>query len=240
MDAPGFRAVKMLQLQRLNWLHAALWALVFAVSLATISTAVRRGWLRVLGQLAALGLIAMQLAVAIATQYCEHREQRLTFAEFYSPGIFRDIRDFIGAPPAEYRVASLGLHPAIALFNGFHTVDAYWVNYPLEYKHRFRRAIAGELAKDAKLAAYFDGWGSRCYLFSAELGQQYLYTKDSPKRRIERLDVDTAALADLGANYILSAVEIGNAAELGLELQRTFARDDSRWEIFLYAVPQRR
>jgi hypothetical protein len=233
MDLPGFRALKMLQLQRLNWMHAALWGLVFAVALATISAALPHGrWV-------ALGLVAMQVAVAISAQCHEHREPRLTFAEFYSPGLFREIRDSIDAPPADYRVASLGLHPAIALYNGFYTVDGYWVNYPLEYKHRFRRAIAGELAKNPKLATYFDAWGSRCYLFSSELGQQYLYTKDSPKRRVEHLDIDTEALAGLGTKYILSAVEVGNAAELGLKLRKTFERGDSPWKIFLYAVPKR-
>jgi hypothetical protein len=233
MDLPGFRALKMLQLQRLNWLHAALWTLVFAVSLRTIWTGVP------LGRFVAWGLVAAQVAVALFAQYREHSQQPLTFAEFYSPGLFRDVRDFIGAPAANYRVASLGMHPAIALYNGFRTVDGYWVNYPLEYKHRFRRAIAGELAKDPKLAKYFDGFGSRCYLFSAELGQHYLYTKDSSKRRVERLDVDSGALAELGAKYILSAVDIGNATELGLNLKAVFQRSDSPWRIYLYALPKR-
>ena len=234
MDVPSFRALKMVQLQRLNWFHAALWTLVFAASLAIIASALPRG------RFIVWGLAAMQAGVAISGQYAEHQQQPLTFAEFYSPGLFREIRDYIGVPAADYRVASLGMHPAIALYNGFRTVDGYWVNYPLEYKHRFRKAIAGELAKAPKLAAYFDGWGSRCYLFSAELGQQYLYTKESPKRRVERLDVDTAALAELGTKYILSAVDIGNAAELGLNLKAVFQRSDSPWRIYLYEVSRRR
>ncbi len=230
LNASGIQVLKMLQLQRLTWMQAALWTLVFAAALAVISVAFRGG------RFVACGLVLMQLLVVISAQQHEHREQRLTFAEFFSPALFGDIREFIASPPGSYRVASLGLYPTIPLYNGFYTVDGYWVNYPLEYKHRFRRVIAGELAKDPTLATYFDQWGSRCYLFSAELGREYLYTKNSHKRRIERLDIDTGALSELGAQYILSAVEIGNAPELGLELQKTFVRDDSPWEIYLYRL----
>ncbi len=218
--------------QRLSWLQPAAWTLVFAAALAVICEAFRGG------RLVAWGLVAMQLFVVISAGQHEHQEPRLTFAEFFSPGLFGDIRDFIGRSQASYRVACLGLYPAIALYNGFYTADGYWVNYPLEYKHRFRRVIAQELAKDSKLAVYFDEWGSRCYLFSAELGQRYLNTKDSRRRRIEHLDIDTAALAELGTQYILSAVEIGNASELGLKLEKTFVREDSPWQIFLYALPR--
>jgi hypothetical protein len=179
----------------------------------------------------------MQIAVVVSAQYAEQQRQRLTFAEYFSPALFREVRDYIAARPTDYRVASLGLAPSIALYNGFETVDGYWVNYPLEYKHRFRRAIAGELAKDPKLASYFDEWGSRCYLFSAELGQEYLYTRNAAKRRIEHLDVSTADLSGLGARYVLSAVEIGNASELGWKLEKKFERSDSPWEIYLYALP---
>jgi hypothetical protein len=230
LDASGIPVLKMLQLQRLNWMHAALWTLVFAVALAMISEAFRGGRFLV------FGLVVSQLIVAISAQQREHQQQRLTFAEFFSTNLFHDIREFIASPPANYRVASLGLHPAIALYSGFYMVDGYWVNYPLEYKHRFRRVIANELAKNLTLSTYFDQWGSRCYLFSAELGREYLNTKRSPKRRIECLDIDTGALAELGANYIISAVEIVNAPAIHLELARVFERDDSPWKIYLYRL----
>jgi hypothetical protein len=233
LDMPGLRLFKMLQLNRLYWAHGALWAVAFAVALTMIYSAFRGG------RLVAIGLILMQLATAIYAQRLLQQEQPLRFAEFFSSALFANIREFIGDSQANYRVASLGMHPSIALYNGFCTVDGYWVNYPLEYKHRFRRVIAKELEKDAVLQAYFDRWGSRCYLFSAELGRNYLYTKGSCRRRVEQLDIDTGALADLGARYILSAVEIGNASQLNLRHKKTFACADSPWQIYLYALPNR-
>jgi hypothetical protein len=129
------------------------------------------------------------------------------------------------------------MYPAIALYNGLPTADGYWVNYPLEYKHRFRRIMAAELASDESLRNYFDRWGSRCYLFSHELAKKYLYTKSAPRREVKQLQVDCQVMADLGITHIVSAVRIVNYQALGLRFEKRFERDDSPWQIFLYAVP---
>jgi hypothetical protein len=232
LHASGIGALRMLQLYRVTWFQPCLWAIIFALSLAFIAR------IRRVGMLLAAGLIGLQLFVTVSTDQHERQEQKLTYAEFFSPQLFAEIRAFIGKPAEKYRVAGLGMHPAIALYNGFFTVDGYWVNYPLDYKHKFRRVIAGELDKSPALADYFDHWGSRCYLFSAELGQEYLFTKTGVTRRISRLDIDVHALAQLGGRYILSAVEIGNANALGLALEKVFERNDSPWRIYLYRVPE--
>ena len=105
-------------------------------------------------------------------------EERISFHQFYSPELFAEIKDHIGKPQQSYRVVSLGMHPGIALYNGFYLADGYLSDYPLEYKHRFRKVIAAELAKNEDIKDYFDGWGARCYLFSAELDKRFVLTKD--------------------------------------------------------------
>ena len=107
----------------------------------------------------------------------------------------------------------------------------------MEYKHRFGKAIAGELAKDKALADYFYQWGSRAYLFSSELQRDCFCTKTSAKRKVNDLAFDTAALRDLGAAYILSAVEVANSKVLGWKLEGIFRRSDSPWQIYLYSIP---
>ncbi len=129
------------------------------------------------------------------------------------------------------------MYPAIALYNGLSTADGYWVNYSLDYKHRFREIMASELAMDKSLRSYFDNWGSRCYLFSHELGTTFLYTKKAPRREIEQLRLNPQALTALGITHILSAVRIANYQALGLRFEKMFERKDSPWQIFLYAVP---
>ncbi|MFP7492817.1 DUF6044 family protein [Terribacillus saccharophilus] len=154
---------------------------------------------------------------------------------FYATEQFQEIRDYIGAPQDTYKVASIGLHPAVAQYNGFYTVDTYNNIIPLSYKHRFRDIIADELAKNKELRRYFDEWGSRLYIFSAELGKHYDFRKNTD-RTIKDLDLDTNALRKLGGTYIFSSVLIENAAANDLEYERSFDHPDSAWKVHLYHV----
>lgn len=70
-----------------------------------------------------------------------------TFREFYASEQFKEIKEYIGRPQDSYRVASIGLHPSIAQYNGFYTLDTYNNLYPLSYKYEFRKIIEKELEK---------------------------------------------------------------------------------------------
>lgn len=158
-----------------------------------------------------------------------------SFKEFYAEEQFEKIEDYIDLPQESYRVASIGLHPAIAQYNGFYTLDTYNNLYPLSYKYKFRKIIENELEKNATLKRYYDEWGSRCYLFVDELGKKYNYKKDSDKV-IKNLELNTQAFKDLGGSYIFSSVPIINAEENKLVLEREFNHPDSAWKIYLYSV----
>lgn len=153
--------------------------------------------------------------------------------EFYSEELFSEIKDYIGLPVEQYRVASIGLHPAIAQYNGFYTLDTYNNFYPLKYKHQFRKIIAGELEKNETIRVYFDEWGGRCYLFTAELGKRYMFKKNS-KKRIKNLQLNIKTFQEMGGKYIFSAVPIDNAEENGLRLEKKFTAKNSPWRIYLY------
>jgi hypothetical protein len=214
-----------------DWLHPVSWALAFGGALMLLVHLAR--W----GKGVVLVLIVLQLLVNLRIGYYEQMRQTLTYREFFSAELFTEIKAFIGKPPQEYRVVSLGMLPGIALQNGFYVLDSYQTIYPLEYKRRFREIIAPELEKDESLRRYFDDWGSRCYFYSSELRGRFS-TKHDQKRRVEHLDINVQALRELGGAWILAAVEIVNARELGLTLEKVFERDDSPWQIFLYSVPQ--
>lgn len=153
-----------------------------------------------------------------------------TYREFFSPGLFSEIADYIGLPKQAYKVVSIGMHPSIAQFNGFYTLDGYQTNYPLAYKLQFRRIIARELSKNAELLREFDEWGNRCYLYVAELGRNF------DDRKIAHLELDTAALKALGGSYILSANEIVNFRQNGLVLEKVFSGHESYRQVYLYRV----
>jgi len=158
-----------------------------------------------------------------------------TFKQFYAEKQFKKIEEYIGKPKADYRVASIGLHPAISQFNGFYTIDTYNNFYPLKYKHQFRNIIATELDKNPKLERYFDQWGGRCYIFVAELGKKYDYEKDSNKE-VKNLQLNTKVFKNMGGKYIFSAVPIKNAIQNGMKLMKTFDDQQSAWKIYLYEV----
>ncbi len=237
VESPAFGPLRMFNFHRVAWFQPALFGLAFAFALHEIS----RRWR--LGSIVALALVGLQAALAVwsSNGLVERRVSGLGFSAYYSSPLFAEIRDHIGRPPETYRVVSLGLTPGIALYNGFFVLDGFVNDYPVEYKRRFRRVIARELEKDPFLARLFDDWGGHVDLFASELGKvsgysRRTYTKHAARRSVEQLEIDVAALRELGADYVLAAVEIRNHAELGLALEGRFERADSPWEIFLYAL----
>ncbi|WP_373419596.1 DUF6044 family protein [Bacillus sp. EAC] len=158
-----------------------------------------------------------------------------SFKQFYAVDQFKEIAQYIGKPKKSYRVASIGIHPAIAQYNGFYTLDTYNNFYSLKYKHQFRKIISPELDKSLLLKKYFDEWGGRCYIFVAELGKNYEFKKDS-KVKIHHLKLNIEAFKKMGGEYIFSAVPIENAKSNGLLLKKVFDEKDSAWRIYLYEV----
>ena len=161
--------------------------------------------------------------------------QKPSVKEFYDVELFSEIKDYIGLPQDEYRVVSIGLHPAIAQYNGFYTLDSYNNFYPLTYKYQFRKIIEKELAKNKEIRTYFDEWGGRCYLFTDELGKHYMFKKSS-KKKLKTIQLQTDVFKEMGGRYIFSAVPIINEDENKLRLEKEFTTKKSVWKIYLYRV----
>lgn len=239
--------------QRFVWLNPLLWwasfGLVFQILISFADGSCGIGGKHGKIQRAAAALAAAAFLVCAGTPVCQNSplRQNLTqlaersakpgdsYKAFYSEDLFREILDYIGRPQESYKVGSVGLYPSVPLYNGFYCIDGYSNNYDVEYKRAFRDVIRGELDKDAALKTYYDEWGSRCYLFSAELGKHYYFTK-TDDAAIKHLDLDSTALRKLKCSYILSGVEIQNAEENGLILEKTFENDTSPYRIRLYRV----
>ncbi|WP_375418020.1 DUF6044 family protein [uncultured Hymenobacter sp.] len=161
------------------------------------------------------------------------------YARYVAAPLFRQVKGYLarhtGRAPAGYRVGCLGLAPAVAQLNDFYTLDSNQNSYPLPYKQQFRPLIAGELAKDAALRAYYDGWGNRCFFFSHELGRDYLISA-SPVRTIQDWALDAGAFRRLGGRFILSAARLAAPARSGLRLLAEFEDPAAHWRLYLYAL----
>lgn len=222
---------------RYYFLLPLLWLLVFTLCMKEFT---RLKW----GTPVVWCLIAVQACTILRfnTEYANNvrvlagkRVYEPSFRRFFAADLFSDIDRFIGRPKDSYRVVTVGMHPSIAQFNGFYTLDGYLTNYPLSYKRQFRAIIRKELAKNAELREYFDGWGNRCYVFSADLGLNELCSGDD-HYLVHDLGLDTDQLRTMGCEYVISAAYIDNSIQHGLRLEKEFFSPGSFWHIYLYSV----
>lgn len=161
----------------------------------------------------------------------------LDWNNFFAEDIFSQIDSSIGKPQDSYHVISVGIYPAAAAYNGFYCLDGYSNNYPLEYKHTFRRIMEGELDKSDYVRDFFDNWGNRCYITTAEQANYYTFEKKW-NSVIYDLDLNTDQLKDMDCKYIFSAAYLMNAEEKGLSLlqEAPFETENSWYHIYVYAV----
>lgn len=201
----------------------------FALGLKILSE-LGKGW-RKAAQVLLIGQIILLFGFNDEIVY----RKKPTVKHFYAENQFTQIKEYINTPLEEYRVASIGIHPAIAQYNGFYTLDTYNNFYPLKYKHQFRKIIAKELEKNKKIRRYFDKWGGRCYLFTDELGKSYMLKKYS-KKKLKNINLNLVPFKEMGGQYLFSGIPILNAHENGLLLEKVFVSKHSAWKIYLYKV----
>ncbi len=239
------QALGAFQVERVLWLAPCLWYLCLGCSLA-MAKGLWRGKVR-------MALTAFMAAVLCMTgirvflgsslkpnlgRLMNPGYAAMSFRDYYAIGVLSQVEDFLeescGLKKEEYRVVSLGIDPAAALYHGFYCLDGYSNNYSLAYKRDFRKAIAPELQKSDYLADYFDAWGNRCYLFSAECPGYYTIEKGG--FYFQNYGLNAEALRAMGGKYLFSAAYIANAGEQGLALLREegFETQDSYYRIFVY------
>lgn len=230
------------QFDRFYFFMPMLWMLLFACSLSVVTDMTENKWGQWLsGVFAVLITLWLLLPIYNANPELKTNIRQLqgktlgepNYHQLYDTSLFDAIAADIPMERAETKVVSLGIHPAVAQYNGFHTLDGYWDMYRLEYKHQFREVIAAELDKSEEIRNYFDKWGNRCYLFSAELGREYIFDKNS-EVHVQHLDIDLDALRSLGCQYIFVAVPVDNYEELGLTILGEYETADSYRKIIVY------
>ena len=158
-----------------------------------------------------------------------------TFKEFLANDVFTLIKNDIGS--SGFNIASIGMHPSVSQMNGFSTLDSYEPNYLLAYKKKFRKIIEDELDQNDALKSYFDSWGSRCYLWSSNLGKDWL---DDPinkadKANIKELNINYEAFKKLGGKYIFSSAKIENINS-GMIFIKSYETPTSFRKIFVYEI----
>lgn len=256
-------ALKGFQANRVLWLSPCLWYFILGCSLLLLAEqlperasqteeadmpAHRKNGMSVIIAGVALLLTAATAGKILLESNAKPNLQKLvnrnygamSFRDYYAIDVLDQVQEYIREnfkeEPEDYRVVSLGIDPAAALYHGFYCLDGYSNNYSLEYKHRFRELIAPELDKSEYLADNFDHWGNRCYLFSAECPGYYTIEKGG--FYFQNYEINAESLRQLGGRYLLSAAYIDHSEDTGLELVRpdAFETEDSYYRIYLYRV----
>jgi hypothetical protein len=220
-----------LNLSRVYFFLPLTWHVAFFCALRGIWR--RKDLLRFLAVMFLMGQIAFTFYKA---DWYSLRHTYPTYSQYVSSDLFDAAEKLVGKDRQDFSIACLGFFPSVAHLNGFRTVDGYWPLYPLEYKHRFRPAISDEVAKSAELRDYFDKWGSRCYIMSAELGKHWYVRADDSIKSIRELNIDTAALRELGASHLFSSVLIENAKDIGLSFLGHLTDPRAAIELYIYSV----
>lgn len=233
------------QVDRFYWLYPCIWFLIFGYVLWFVwNSSTRKSGKKVI---IILLILCVSGDIMNANPIKSNIKQLMGKAEdnvsgytswkaFYSEDLFDNIKDYIGEDTSEYKVASIGLYPSIAMYNGFYCIDGYSNNYELQYKHNFRKIISKELDKNDGLKTYFDEWGNRCYLFVSQIPYEYQIKKEDT-RVLTDLELDTAQLKKMGCSYLLSALPIESEKMDGkIEFCKKFEKENSPYSIYLYKV----
>lgn len=235
----GSDVLRMFSLERFHIFLQMLWHIAAAQAFLLIIPKYQ-------GRVLAVVAVA-QLAVCFAYQptYYERFVKRFvsivpyhyifTYEDYYAERMFDNIKAAIEKPENTYRVASIGIPPAVAQYNGLHTIDGYSSNYPLAYKHQFRNIIATELEKNENNRGFFDFWGSQC-LIVYDQGLPYFETHMTRDMAVAGRPVTLSykALRDLKCDYILSAENIRDPEKSGLRKLAIFS--SPIWRVSLYEV----
>lgn len=233
-------------ISRMLWMLPAFWYIALAISVTILWNCIGKiRWISYVYSsllLLVLGFVIMKssfikpcLQEILLPDY-----DNISWSDYYALGVMDQVEAFIkneeGLQIEEYKVASLAIDPCAALYHGFYCIDGYSNNYPLEYKTKFRTIIEKEIDKSEYLRSYFDAWGNRCYLLSAELPGYYNVEKGS--FYYVNLELNTKALKEMGCDYILSAAYIipNDSMDVTLLREEPFSTEDSYYNIYIYRV----
>lgn len=114
-------------------------------------------------------------------------------------------------------------------------MDGYLGFYSQSYKEEFRRVIAPALSANEGARLYYDEWGARCYLYSADQPTIVEAVRNYPHPEGE-IAMDPEALQELGCRYLFSRIRITNATEKGLTLLCTCSSEESPYVLYVYQV----
>jgi len=219
----SFPLLKAFNVSRVSFLQPLIWLILLIFSLTIISNKLRYTTPFI------LLFMVLQVYHSIDLRFFQNtpRKKYSTFSQYYAPMLMNKVKQVIPEPIDEIRVVSFGIEPAVALYNGFYTIDGYSTNYDIKYKHKFEAIIDGYTPYDV-----YKKWGSKVYITSLNSALNN-YLKDMI---VHKPLFSTDALCKLNTKYIVSGYKLDITKYKNLTYIDSFYGNKGSWDITLYRL----
>jgi len=170
--------------------------------------------------------------------HVHHSAGFLSYKEFYSEELFKEISAYIGTNKNDYKIINLGIHPSISQYNGFHALGGYLPNYPISLHDKFKEINKKELNKQEYYGEKNITISNGVYMLSSELSlycNEYCF-KIMKGKKVEKLETNIEELKASKVKYIFAAVEILNSVDIGIQLEKVFENESSPYIVYLYKI----
>ena len=122
--------------------------------------------------------------------------------------IKKDLQSKLNLNLNNFKTLSFFISPSIAQYHGFHTLDGFFTDYPLEYWFKFNKLFTTEFKKSN-------------IKINEETPRNGLFAFISPysfeNKKIKKLSFDTCLFYKMNGKVIFSFFEIENHKEIGLD-----------------------
>jgi len=218
-----FPILKAFNVSRFSFIQPLLWSVLLVYALVIIKNRV----MYFMPFLLLFGTLQIYHSLELRFFSDVPQEKYATFDDYYAPELFDKIKKAIPQPAENIKVVSLGIEPAVTLYNGFYTVDGYCVNYPLSYKHKFNHVTDQYTSSDT-----FARWGSKVHI--SGISSVYdVYRKDL---MVSKPLFSIDALCSLGTDYIISSYKLNITKLQHITYIDSFYGKNNSWDITLYRL----
>lgn len=184
--------LRQFQFSRFYFFMPTLWVMLFALSVDLIKNSFTKFgkyivFVLIIGQIIYLFCVNSYFSNTIKRYLLHKPTQFLTYKEYLSEEKYRYIKNFIGEPQNQYKVAVIGeLSYNVPAYNGFHTINGYFNLYSLEHKRKLNQLNKNLIENSPTLKIFLVYWGHQQFIYWSE----YYF--------------DTNVMRELGVKYLFS------------------------------------
>lgn len=213
------------QFSRFYFFMPTLWVMLFALSVDLIKTYFTKlgkyiVFILVVGQIIYLFCVNSYFSNTIKKYLLQKPAQFLTYKEYLSEERYRAIKNFIGEPQNQYKVAVIGeLSYNVPAYNGFHTINGYFNLYSLEHKRKLNQLNKNLIENSPTFKIFLVYWGH----------QQFIYWNE--------FYFDTNIMRELGVKYLFSDRQIQQKNPSDLIFLKIFPpKNNNGQTVYLYKL----